>query len=98
MNKLNDFASQMKAKFEMARILKFDPYVTRNTIVAWPKKANSYVFYKHKFPNHLLGYQNHHHGRGNQGGKLQMIEYSIIEVACERKVFSLRNLINNKGQ
>jgi len=26
-----------------------------------------------------------------------MIEHSIIEVACERKAFSLRNLINNKG-
>lgn len=73
MNKLNDFASQLKAKFQTARILKFDPYVLKNTIVAWPKKANSFVFYKSRFPSHLLhqNFANQHNQRGNQtGGKL----------------------------
>ena len=46
MNKLNDFSSQFKAKFQTARILKFDPYILKNTIVAWPRKANSFIFYK----------------------------------------------------
>ena len=27
-----------------------------------------------------------------------MIEHAILEVACERKAYNLRNLINNKGQ
>ena len=54
MSKLNDFSQQFKAKFLLARIIKFDPYVLRSTIVAWPKKAQSFVFYKHKFPSHFI--------------------------------------------
>ena len=54
MMKLNDLAQQFKAKFHTARLLKFDPYVLKNTIVAWPKKYPNYLFYKHKFPQPYL--------------------------------------------
>ena len=54
MNKLNDAASTFKAKFNTARLLKFDPYVLKNTIVAWPKKYPANVYYKHKFPTHFM--------------------------------------------
>ena len=53
MNKLNDASSQFKAKFHTARLLKFDPYVLRNTIVAWPKKFPP-IYYRHKFPTHFM--------------------------------------------
>jgi len=79
--------------------LKFDPFALKNTIVAWPKNSNSFLFYKHKFPAQFI-YQthNHHHNnRQNNGGKVQMIEHAIIEVGSERKAYSLRSLINNKG-
>ena len=70
MNRLNDFASQFKAKFELARILKFDPSALRNTVVAWPKKSNSFVFYKHKFPNQFMYANGGQQNNNRQGSKV----------------------------
>jgi len=87
MSKLNDFASQFKAKFLTAKILKFDPFALKNTIVAWPKNSNSFFFYKHKFPSHFLYSTHNHHNnnRHNNANKVQMIEHALIEVGTERK-------------
>ena len=84
MNRLNDFASQFKAKFLLARSLKFDPFALKNTIVAWPKKSNSFVFYKNKFPHQFLYGANGHQHHGRHGGKIHMIEHAIIEIATEK--------------
>ena len=93
--KLNDFAQQFKAKFLTLRMIKFDPFVLKCTVVGWPKKSNNnYSFYQHKMPQQFVSLQNFNSRKPN----LHMIEHAIIEVATERKAHALKHLVTGRGQ
>ena len=51
LQRLNDYGNQFKAKFQIMRMIKFEPLVMKSTVVGWPKKSpNNMNFYKHKVP------------------------------------------------
>jgi hypothetical protein len=51
LNRMNDPVEQFKAKFNTLKMLKFDPFCMRISVVGWPKNnKNEFAFYKLKMP------------------------------------------------
>lgn len=76
--KMNEPVEQFRAKFNTLKMLKFDPFAMRISIVGWTNKIkNEFAFYKNKMPV----------------GARKMVEHAIIEMGSEKEASHMTRII-----
>lgn len=87
-HKMSEPVEQFKAKFNTLKMLKFDPFGMRLSIVGWPKNnKNEFAFYKSKSPPQNM-----------PAASRKMVEHAIIEMGSEKEATHLTKLIAKNYQ